>query len=67
MPADLADGLRALKVKLSAQQEQDLPDSMDLDKDGTISYTEFIVFKRDPCHLLNKRLVRDDRANLTVR
>ena len=50
LPADLADGLRALKVKLSAQQEQDLFDSMDLDKDGTISYTEFIVFVRDPCH-----------------
>ena len=48
LPADLADGLRALKVKLSAQQEQDLFDGMDLDKDGTISYTEFIVFVRGP-------------------
>mmetsp|Transcript_13726 Transcript_13726/g.42525 ORF Transcript_13726/g.42525 Transcript_13726/m.42525 type:complete len:2018 (+) Transcript_13726:191-6244(+) len=58
LPADLADGLRALKVKLSAQQEQDLFDGMDLDKDGTISYTEFIVFVRDPCHPFLEQKVR---------
>ena len=31
---------------------------MDLDKDGTISYTEFIVFVRDPCHPFLEQKVR---------
>ena len=45
-------------MKLSAQQEQDLFDGMDLDKDGTISYTEFVVFVRDPCHPFLEQKVR---------
>lgn len=58
LPADLADGLRALKIKLSAQQEQDLFEAVDLDKDGTVSYTEFVVFVRDPCHAFLEQKVR---------
>ncbi|KAH8072252.1 Ca2-binding protein [Aureococcus anophagefferens] len=36
--ADLADGLRALKLKLSGEQERDLFAAMDLDGDGWVEY-----------------------------
>jgi len=55
---DLADGLRALKLALSSEQDHSLFEAMDLDGDGCIDYAEFVVFVRDPCHRFLEQKVK---------
>uniref|UniRef100_A0A7S3NNZ0 EF-hand domain-containing protein n=1 Tax=Aureoumbra lagunensis TaxID=44058 RepID=A0A7S3NNZ0_9STRA len=56
--SELADGLSALKLKHSAEQLYALFSSMDLDKDGLISCSEFIIFVKDPWHHFIERKIK---------
>ncbi|CAM9663439.1 unnamed protein product, partial [Chrysoparadoxa australica] len=47
---DLGVGLRKLGFRLKAEEERELMLLMDLDRDGRVQYTEFVVFVRDPNH-----------------
>jgi Ca2+-binding EF-hand superfamily protein len=48
--AELSEGLKALKFRLSAEQEHHLFQNMDLDGDGFVNYADLVVFVRDPNH-----------------
>lgn len=60
--SELADGLRALKMKLPSHEERDLFRRIDLDNDGTVSCCDFVVFVRDPYYPYLERKVRRELA-----
>lgn len=58
LKSDFADGLRALKFRLTTDQERELFRRIDLDKDGVVCSCDLVVFVRDPYHLYLERKVR---------